>query len=66
MRSLRTAHARGGRAQRADRSTGFQVGVAYTLSADDHVRRLTVGIRCPVDGALHLHLDNVHVTPSRS
>lgn len=41
----------------------FQVAVAYTLAADGRVRRLSVGLRCPVDGALRLYIDNARVQP---
>ncbi|OEJ93122.1 hypothetical protein J116_000010 [Streptomyces thermolilacinus SPC6] len=44
----------------------FQVAVAFALAVDGRVRRLSVGLRCPVDGALCLHLDNVHVVSSRT
>ncbi|MER6916466.1 hypothetical protein ABT354_32815 [Streptomyces sp. NPDC000594] len=44
----------------------FQVAVAFVLAADGRVRRLSVGLQCPVDGALCLHLDNVHVVSSRT
>ncbi|MFE5735546.1 hypothetical protein ACFQ7A_32205 [Streptomyces sp. NPDC056528] len=39
----------------------FQVAVARVLAAGGRVRRLSVGLRCPVDGASLLHLDNVRV-----
>lgn len=41
----------------------FQAAVAYALAADGQVRRLSVGLRCPADGALRIHLDNVRVVP---
>lgn len=41
----------------------FEVAAAFALGADDEVRRLSVGLRCPVDGALALLVDNVHVVP---
>ncbi|MEV7024382.1 transposase family protein [Kitasatospora sp. NPDC093558] len=44
----------------------FQVVVAYALAADGRVRRLSVGLRCPTDGALLLHLTNVPTVPSTS
>ncbi|MFD0260178.1 hypothetical protein [Kitasatospora indigofera] len=44
----------------------FQVAVAYALAADSQVCRLSVGLRCPVDGALSLYLDNVRVVPNRA
>ncbi|WP_411073090.1 hypothetical protein [Streptomyces sp. cmx-4-25] len=39
----------------------FQVAVARVLAVGGRVRRLSVGLRCPVDGAPLLHLDNVRV-----
>ncbi|MFG3227240.1 hypothetical protein ACGF07_20955 [Kitasatospora sp. NPDC048194] len=42
----------------------FQAAAAFALAEDGQVRRLSVGLRCPVDGALRLHLDNVRVVPS--
>ncbi|MFC9484568.1 hypothetical protein ACFTZM_00625 [Streptomyces hydrogenans] len=39
----------------------FQVAVALALAADGRVCRLSVGLRCPADGALRLQLDNVNV-----
>ncbi|MFB7541742.1 hypothetical protein ACFC0N_17835 [Streptomyces zaomyceticus] len=41
----------------------FQVAAAYTLGEDGRVRRLSVGLRCPVDGALHLFVDDARVVP---
>ncbi|MFG2833493.1 hypothetical protein ACGFYE_00730 [Streptomyces zaomyceticus] len=41
----------------------FQVAAAFTLGEDGLVRRLSVGLRCPVDGALHLFVDDVRVVP---
>ncbi|MFJ9821539.1 hypothetical protein ACIRU3_41105 [Streptomyces sp. NPDC101151] len=40
-----------------------QVFVAYGFAADGQVRRLSVGLRCPVDGAFCLYIDNVRVVP---
>ncbi|MGW7413434.1 hypothetical protein [Streptomyces sp. NPDC054863] len=58
-----------GRAEPADPTcpTGhdvYQVAVARVLAANGQVRRLSVGLQCPVDGALRLHLDNVRVVLS--
>ncbi|MEV4937659.1 hypothetical protein [Streptomyces zaomyceticus] len=41
----------------------FQVAAASTLGEDGPVRRLSVGLRCPVDGALHLFVDDMSVVP---
>ncbi len=41
----------------------FQVGVTYTLADDGRVRRLSVGLRCPLDGASRLYVDNALVVP---
>ncbi|MFE6818048.1 hypothetical protein [Streptomyces sp. NPDC057677] len=42
----------------------FQVAAAYTLDPDGRMRRLSVGLRCPVDGALGLLVDDVRMTPA--
>jgi hypothetical protein len=42
----------------------FQVAIACVLAANGQVRRLSVGLRCPLDGALRLHLDNARVVLS--
>ncbi|MFC8226445.1 hypothetical protein [Streptomyces sp. NPDC057287] len=42
----------------------FQVLVAHAPAANGQVRRLSVGLRCPVDGALRLHHDSVRVVSS--
>jgi hypothetical protein len=42
----------------------FQVALAFTVTADGEVSHLSAALRCPDDGALHLHLDNVPVMPS--
>ncbi|WP_329285289.1 hypothetical protein [Streptomyces sp. NBC_00691] len=42
----------------------FQVAAAYTLGPDGHVRRLSVGLRCPVDGALTLLVDDARAAPA--
>jgi hypothetical protein len=39
----------------------FLVAVAYTLAADGAVRALSVGLKCPEDGALRLHVDDARV-----
>ncbi|MFE5942444.1 hypothetical protein [Streptomyces sp. NPDC056480] len=44
----------------------FQVAAAYTLGPDGSMRRLSVGLRCPVDGALSLVVDDVRMTRSPS
>ncbi|MFD4535853.1 hypothetical protein ACFWNL_17475 [Kitasatospora sp. NPDC058397] len=44
----------------------FQAAVALALDADGQVRRVSVGLRCPVDGTLRLHLDNAQVVPSKT
>ncbi|GAA1503730.1 hypothetical protein GCM10009730_03090 [Streptomyces albidochromogenes] len=41
----------------------FEVGVAYELAGDGGVRRLSVGLRCPLDGASRLYVDNACVVP---
>ncbi|MCX5230175.1 hypothetical protein [Streptomyces sp. NBC_00233] len=41
----------------------FQVAAAYTLGPDGGMRRLSVGLRCPVDGALSLLVDDVRMAP---
>ncbi|MFH9726335.1 hypothetical protein ACH4M4_25740 [Streptomyces sp. NPDC017254] len=41
----------------------FQVAAAYTLDTDGRVLRLSVGLRCPVDGALNLFVDDARVVP---
>ncbi|WP_223187790.1 hypothetical protein [Streptomyces sp. CBMA29] len=43
----------------------FQVALAYGLGEDHEVRRLSVGLRCPIDGALDLLLNNAPVVPRR-
>ncbi|MFB8403747.1 hypothetical protein [Streptomyces sp. NPDC055912] len=42
----------------------FQVAAAYTLDPDGRMRRLSVGLRCPVDGALGLLVDDVRMPPA--
>lgn len=42
----------------------FQVAAAYTLDPDRRMRRLSVGLRCPVDGALGLLVDDVRMPPA--
>ncbi|MFF5920306.1 hypothetical protein ACFY8C_18485 [Streptomyces flavochromogenes] len=42
----------------------FQVAAAFTLGPDGHMRRLSVGLRCPVDGALSLLVDDVRMAPA--
>ncbi|MEU2076308.1 hypothetical protein [Streptomyces sp. NPDC013489] len=42
----------------------FQVAAAYTLDPDGRMRRLSVGLRCPVDGALGLLVDDVRIPPA--
>ncbi|WP_055600728.1 hypothetical protein [Streptomyces aureus] len=39
----------------------FQVAAAYTVGPAGHMRRLSVGLRCPVDGALSLLVDDVRM-----
>ncbi|MET9934001.1 MULTISPECIES: hypothetical protein [unclassified Streptomyces] len=39
----------------------FEVVAARVLAVDGRVRRLSVGLRCPVDGTARLHLDDVRV-----
>ncbi|MFI6006444.1 hypothetical protein ACIA98_39810 [Streptomyces sp. NPDC051366] len=41
----------------------FQVAVALALSEDGAVRGISVGLRCPEDGALCLYVDNAHALP---
>ncbi|MET7758388.1 hypothetical protein ABZT27_27340 [Streptomyces sp. NPDC005389] len=41
----------------------FQVAAAYTLGPDGRMRRLSVGLRCPVDGALSLLVDDARMAP---
>ncbi|MCX4984936.1 hypothetical protein [Streptomyces sp. NBC_00572] len=41
----------------------FQVAAAYTLGTDGDVRRVSVGLRCPADGALSLFVDDARVVP---
>ncbi|MFJ5075107.1 hypothetical protein ACIP8Z_10960 [Streptomyces sp. NPDC088553] len=42
----------------------FQVAAAYTLGPDGDMRRLSVGLRCPVDGALSLLVDDARMAPA--
>ncbi|MFD4317042.1 hypothetical protein [Streptomyces sp. NPDC058548] len=42
----------------------FQVAAAYTLGPDGDMRRLSVGLRCPVDGALSLLVDDALMAPA--
>ncbi|MFF3837480.1 hypothetical protein [Streptomyces sp. NPDC001930] len=42
----------------------FQVAAAYTLGPDGGMRRLSVGLRCPVDGALSLLVDDARMAPA--
>ncbi|MFJ3979433.1 hypothetical protein [Streptomyces sp. NPDC090021] len=39
----------------------FQVAVALSFTAEGEVRGLSVGLRCPVDGALCLYVDDARV-----
>ncbi|MFE5805020.1 hypothetical protein [Streptomyces sp. NPDC056491] len=39
----------------------FQVAVALSFAQDGSVRSISVGLRCPQDGALCLYVDNAHV-----
>ncbi|WP_331769565.1 SAVMC3_10250 family protein (plasmid) [Embleya sp. NBC_00888] len=41
----------------------FLVAVAHTRAADGRVLRLSVGLKCPYDGALCLYIDNAPITP---
>ncbi|MGW7199995.1 hypothetical protein [Streptomyces chryseus] len=45
------------------RTSLFQLGVAYTLADDGRVRRPSVGLRCPLDGASRLYVDNALGVP---
>ncbi|WP_405982781.1 hypothetical protein [Streptomyces sp. NBC_00158] len=40
----------------------FETAVAYALE-DGRVRGLTVGLRCPEDGTMHLYIDDARVVP---
>ncbi|MEU1468035.1 hypothetical protein ABZ434_07410 [Streptomyces sp. NPDC005761] len=42
----------------------FEAAIAYAFDANGQVRHLSVGLRCPVDGAMRLHLDNRRVATS--
>ncbi|MEU9164163.1 hypothetical protein AB0D29_28335 [Streptomyces sp. NPDC048424] len=44
----------------------FQVAVALALTRDGAVRGISVGLRCPEDGALCLYVDNARVVPGAS
>lgn len=41
----------------------FQVALAYGLRGGHQVQRISVGLRCPIDGAQHLFHDNAPVAP---
>ncbi|WP_030721871.1 hypothetical protein [Streptomyces sp. NRRL F-2580] len=41
----------------------FQVAVALAFAQDGAVRGISVGLRCPEDGALCLYVDNARVVP---
>ncbi|THA77321.1 hypothetical protein [Streptomyces sp. A0592] len=41
----------------------FHVAVALALAADGVLRGISVGLRCPEDGALCLYVDNARVVP---
>ncbi|MFJ3582115.1 hypothetical protein ACIPPS_07750 [Streptomyces sp. NPDC090127] len=40
----------------------FQVAVALVLDGDAAARSVSVGLRCPEDGGLHLYVDNARVS----
>lgn len=44
----------------------FQVAVALVLDGDASVRTISVGLRCPEDGGLHLFIDNEQVMSTRA
>ncbi|MCY0932428.1 hypothetical protein OTB20_41065 [Streptomyces sp. H27-H1] len=41
----------------------FELAIGFTRGVDHRIRRLSVGLRCPEDGGLHLYIDNAHVVP---
>ncbi|WKV75934.1 hypothetical protein AW27_033080 [Streptomyces sp. PCS3-D2] len=41
----------------------FQVAVALAFTAEGTLRSISVGLRCPEDGALCLYVDNARVVP---
>ncbi|MFE7094855.1 hypothetical protein [Streptomyces erythrochromogenes] len=41
----------------------FHVAVALSFAADGMLRGISVGLRCPEDGALCLYVDNARVVP---
>ncbi|MEV6399438.1 hypothetical protein AB0M39_32400 [Streptomyces sp. NPDC051907] len=43
----------------------FHVAAAYTITANGQISRLSVGLRCLVDGALSLFVDNARVVRRR-
>ncbi|MFJ3835476.1 hypothetical protein ACIPY6_08145 [Streptomyces sp. NPDC090054] len=44
----------------------FEVALAVVLTNDRRIHGLTVGLRCPDDGWLHLYIDNARVLPAES
>lgn len=44
----------------------FLVAVAYAFAADGALCGLSVGLKCPEDGALRLHVDNARVVQERA
>ncbi|MFD3700826.1 hypothetical protein ACFWUZ_32660 [Streptomyces sp. NPDC058646] len=42
----------------------FQSVVAFDLAGDGSARRISVGLRCPEDGALLLYIDDAHLVPA--
>ncbi|WP_330301317.1 hypothetical protein [Streptomyces sp. NBC_00503] len=44
----------------------FEVAIAFGLDADGRVAGLSVGLRCPEDGGLLLHIDNARVVATGS
>ncbi|WP_158943304.1 hypothetical protein [Streptomyces sp. NRRL S-378] len=41
----------------------FQVAIALSFTGEGEVRGISVGLRCPVDGALCLYVDDARVVP---
>ncbi|AZM92781.1 hypothetical protein D1J60_33685 [Streptomyces sp. W1SF4] len=41
----------------------FETAISFTLTDDQRIRSLSVGLRCPDDGYLHLYIDNARTVP---
>ncbi|MFE2527427.1 hypothetical protein ACFXEL_24640 [Streptomyces sp. NPDC059382] len=44
----------------------FEVALVFVPTEDRRIHRLTIGLRCPDEGWLHLYIDNARVLPAES